>query len=588
MLIWRYLKMPESKGDLTLQEKLQSFLTKNSLDKLQRPNNLVDFVKTSVTWWSEHASSLDIQCATRTLISHGVHERTWARIHGEVYDPRGSLKNERASQAKASIDDIQLDDLLLLNQWLGVALEIIQGNDLAVMKVELAQLIQNQSKGSTSHVFLEWLAALLNGFSASKEGLALSTIRHRYTATAPRLLAILGGLNPAKMTTLELEDCYCDLTIDTDPAVPIRDLANGLRDFHAFLHRDYKKPLMRKEADVFGDENSLKPVDSNFITFDEYLAAQLWLDRKRMNKNERHIAKLVLMMAFRLGMRRMEIFGLQLRDIQVIDGLACLVRRNSKRRLKTTSSQRILPLRAFLTKLEQQLLLDWLEQRRNELPPPTSTFDTTFNFVFPKIEDEKFDTWVHHMTDVVRAAVRHATGDEALFLHHLRHAFGTWTYLRLRAPDFPEVARHFVDLPATVHALRTGMRMRVLLIGRRIEISRTYAYVVSRLMGHSSPVVSLGHYIHVADLLLGEIARRESNQLNRQVLLAASGLKKSAAFENLSESTENLLQASRNYFKPINNTPSDTPVTKKNLADLKKLPFTYKNHGYLWVVSSRH
>lgn len=572
MLMWRYLKMPESKGDLTLQEKLQSFFAKNGLAKLQTPKNPADFVKTSVTWWSERASSLDILCATRTLTSHAVHERTWARIHGDVYDPRQSIKTKRANQAKDSTEEIQLDDLLLLNPWLAESLEIVKGNDITTIKSQIERLLINEKNGATSHIFMNWLVALLDGFSATKEGLALSTIRLRYCATAPRLLAILGELVPAQMSTMELEDCYCELTIDTDPAVPIRDLANGLRDFHAFLHRDYKKPLMRKEADVFGAENSLKPVDANFITFDEYLAAQLWLDRKRMNKNERHIAKLVLMMAFRLGMRRMEIFGLQLRDIQVIDGLVCIVRRNSKRRLKTTSSQRILPLRAFLTKQEQCLLLDWLEQRRNELPPPTSTFDTTFNFVFPKIEDEKFATWVDHMTDAVCAAVRGVTGDQSLFLHHLRHAFGTWTYLRLRAPDFPEVARHFVDSPATVHALRTGIRLRVLLVGRRVKISRTYGYVVSRLMGHSSPVVSLGHYIHVADLLLGEIARREAEKIPRKIILTSSGLQKTSAFENLADSVEKLLLASRNFFFVPTNIESKLNVVKKKIGRPQKTP----------------
>lgn len=572
MLIWRMLRMPAPDNKFTIRESLQSFFVKSGLALAQRPKNPADFVKTAVTWWSQRASALDIQCATRLVTSHAIHARTWARIHGTVYDPLLVKKNARATNDKISPDEFHFDDLLLLNPWLAESLEILKSNDVNSIANKLDQLLAREPKKSTSHVFLSWLAALLQGFSASKEALALSTIRLRYAAVAPRLLAILGETNPAHLSTPALEDCYSELTIDTDPMTPSRDLGNGLRDFHAFLHRDFKKPLMRNEAEVLGDENSLKPVDGNFITFDEYLRAQVLLDSKRIPKHERHIAKLVLMMAFRLGMRRMEIFGLQLRDFQVTHGLICLVRKNAQRRLKTTSSQRLIPLEPFLAEQEQRLLLDWVEQRQHELPPPTSAFDTTINFIFKKFEQSKREAWVRHITDLVCSVVRETTGDHALFLHHLRHAFGTWTYLRLRAPDFPELSRHFKGSDATIASLDMGTNLRSILLGRQVDISRKYAYSVSRLMGHSSPVVSLGHYIHVADIILGEIANREVDKLPKNILMAASGLKKSAAFENIGQSPQQLLIASRSSFKITNDLDSISKSKNTNFGRPRKTP----------------
>lgn len=544
MLIWRLLKAEFTVSANSLAKNVTRFLLSQGVRGSDCPDGLSDLVSTTKTWWAERTAPIDLNCASRSILTHAVHERSWARLHEQTYQPRANRPNKSREDGDIQSDTFSLDDLRLLNPWLDKAVAALTSDDRSTVQSEVAAIHSDPSLTPQAMVFVGWLHAMLQGFSAAKEALALSTIQRRFRAAAPRLLSLLGDQNPADMTTEQLEDYYSELTLDNEPTVPVRDIANGLRDFHAYLHKSCGKALMRKEAEVLGDENALKPVDANLISFDDYLRAQEWLDRQRGNKQERQISKLVLMLAFKVGLRRMEIFGLEIRDVQLHTQPVCVIRPNQKRRLKTTSSKRLIPLWPFLSQADRLLLADWMRHRMAQIGPieRPSTCDA---YVFPQVGQAKHATWVDRITDMVCAALRAVTKDQQLFIHHLRHSFGTWTYLRLRAPDFPQISKHFKAMPATVKAIEDGGKLRALLIGRNPDVYRAYAFAVSRLLGHSSPMVSLGHYIHSADLLIGEVAHRECEKLPKAILIAASGLQKSAAYLYLSESMDRLVAANR-------------------------------------------
>lgn len=555
LLVWRYLRTSFTINSQQLTSKVGKFLASNGVKPKDRPSNLSDIISSAKTYWSERASSLDLQCASRNVVTHAIHGRSWARFQNITFAPRAERKLKEREPGQDMPEEFSIDDLLLLNPWLARSLEILALEDLAVIKSEVTELLKQQSPGDASVVYVGWLQEMLNGFSASKNSIKLSTIRRRYSAAAPRMCGMLGQINPADLDTASLEDYYSELTSGFDPIASVRDIAGGLRDFHAYLHQRFRKPLISNEAEVFGDENSLKPVDANLMSFDEYYLAQSWLDKQHKNKDETNICKIVLLLAFKAGLRRMEIFGLQKRDIHIIGDMVCLIRINDKRRLKTESSKRVAPLHAFLNRSEQNLLKSWLSKSQlDESGRPCS--ESQFDFLFPKFGQEKNTAWVVRITAIVCNAIREVTGDKSLFLHHLRHAFGTWTYLRLRAPDFPGIEHHFKESPATVHAIRTGARLRCLLMGRNATPSRSYAYHVSRLLGHSSPIVSLGHYVHCADLILGSLTLRECKYVPANVLTACSGLQKSAAYQNLTLSIENLVSAARKKYLKIDETTS--------------------------------
>jgi integrase len=561
MLVWRYLKLPQtdSINDLKIDGLIRDFFAKRIDLASFRPKGLPDFLESARVWWAQRASPIDLHCASRALSSHAINERSWARLGNLPFTSGPSVERLKKRATPQSNRDNMVDDIFVLHPWLQEAIQILKDERQDLVQPAIAKLLAQVQDDPTGQIYLQWLHDMLGGISSSKTRLATSTIRRRFEEAAPRLIGLMGDSSPADMTTLELEDYYAELIILLDPLEPVKTIADGVRDFHAYMHRTHKKPLMKKESDVLGDENALKPVDANILSFDEYAKAQAWLDSQRAPKMEIQAAKIVLMMAFKLGLRRMEIFGLRRKDVQLSRYPTCLIRKNELRRLKTDNAKRTLPLFAFLSKNESELLAQWMQS--SQLNPHSGDPD----FLFPEFGGENAEAWIYRISNLVLPALRSTTGDDSLFMHHLRHSFGTWAYLRLRAPEFPDITRHFSHLPATVFALKTGRRLRVLLFGRDTGVSRMYPAAVARLLGHSTPVVSFAHYVHSSEFIMAAIARRECQHLPPEAFLGASGLKKSASYEHRSESVADLLAASRSMYLPaeIKHPPALAPKRRR-------------------------
>lgn len=548
MLVWRYAHVKNKPTELKPEFLIKRFLTPRIKEAFV-PVVLGDFLSRTMTWWSMRASPIDIHCANRAVVTHSINERSWARTHDFHYSSDLEVDIEDLDTDSPLDIGFDADDIVLLHPWLG---ESIQALDLPTRqdaKSAIDALRQTENKDGIASVFLHWLIELLDGLNATKVELRITTIKQRYLTTAPRLLACLGENDVRQMAIHDLEDIYSELMSEPDPLVPRSTLANGIRDFHAFLHRHHRKPFITNEREVFGERYSLKPVDASILTFDEYLKAQKWLDEAHGSARDIKASKIILTLAFKLGLRRMEIFGLLLSDLQLEFRPTCLVQKNQRRRIKTNSSRRVLPMQAFMSKTELSLLTDWIHIYRKPAGKLGEKADQDPYFFFGFTGDpDQF--WTKKITNLAIEAVRTVTNDSQLYLHHLRHSFATWTYLRLRSPDFPHIHKHFEGCPATEFALKTGKRLRVLLFNRDPGVSRTYAFAVSRLLGHSSPISSFAHYIHSADLILGAITAREAASLPIGILLAASGLQRSAAYANYQISVEQLLGASRAKYMP--------------------------------------
>jgi integrase len=548
MLVWQYAGLKNRPTNLKAEGLVASFLMPRIKPEFL-PGNLGDFLSRMTTWWSLRAAPIDVYCAGRAIITHSINERSWARTHELAFVADLEL-NVETTEAESNLSGgFDVDDILLLNPWLGESISALKLQTKQEAKSAIDSLIGAEAKDGKAFIFMYWLSELLSDIGATKVALKISTISQRYRAAAPRLLAMLGDDDVRQLNIHELEDIYAELMSDPDPLVPRSALANGIREFHAYLHRHYRKPFITNESEVFGERLSLKPVDASIITFDEYAKAQKLLDKTRGNKRDIMASKIVLALGFKLGMRRMEIFGLLLSDLQLLSRPTCLVQKNPRRRIKTNSSRRVLPLRAFLDKAELSLLTEWIQTYRTQSASPGEAVEDDPHF-FLGFTGDPDQFWTKKITAMAIDAMRKVTQDEQLYLHHLRHSFASWTYLRLRAPDFPNIHKHFEECPATVAALRTGRRLRVLLYNRDPGVSRTYAYAVARLLGHSSPMSSFGYYIHTSDLIIGAIAAREAARLPVGIKLAASGLQKSAAYENLQQSMDRLLAASRTKYMP--------------------------------------
>ena len=527
---------------------IKSVLIAGGLNKTLLPKGAEDLREAAAAWWQLKMAPIDIQGLQRSFLTHSIHPRTWKRIHAQ-----GNAQAEiSASPAAETPDDdsAEKDDLFVIYHWLQELEALFKSSN---KTVALEKTPTCATVGTTSHLLQAWLRYAISGNSSTKQARSLKTLANECIPACIQLLASLGNTSPLQATppngtTLEvLMDAYHEILGEMPQGSQRKSLAVGLREFHHYLVKQHGvEPLPSLEA-ALGEDAGLLPVDANLITFDDYAAAQIWLETPRMNSKPlviTKIAQLVLMFAFRLGMRRREIWGLQLDDVDIEGEISIIVRPNATRRLKTPSSKRVIPAEAFLSVEELEKLRNWVEARTE---PFKSSNDYQALSEAPLFPAQMNDCPIsaENITKLIFEALRKVTGDRHLYLHHLRHAFGTWTYLRLRAPDYPRVCEFFSAPPLTLAAIKQGSELRRRLIGTDVSPSRKYAYAVARLLGHSSPAVSMAHYLHGDDLIWASIVQEEALSLKLETFLSISTIPRSTAFswqKNSSAEKHALLQ----------------------------------------------
>lgn len=540
LLIWR---QPVD-GDPVTEAQISSGIREilgETLPKKSGQQNLTEIIRGATAWWSMRAAQIDIQISSRRLVSHSFHPTTWRRLTTNQV-PGFSKDYRPRDQPRASGDLSSLsEELRLPHPWFAEVSDLLEENDIEHVIAACSDLRTKYVRQPSAQTYLGFLLSLLSERNSAGNDSKFSTARGRFLTVVSQLLGSVGDVDPATLSLEELEETYAEISSDRDPSIPIVHLHNGLRDFHAYLCRQFGINPIRNEEEVLGSEGSLRPVDASLISVDDYLKVQEQLTPENPLPNVDHEARtcrLVCMFAFRCGLRRMEIFGLRLEDIQLGRWPHLIIRPHKLRGLKTPNSKRVIPLRLFLSPAEMRALREWVAQRRSEVAALSTDSQA---FLFREFGSPSHETWINRIYKRIREEIRAATGDDDLYLHHLRHAFGTWNYMRLRVPEHPMVLKQFErpdkGLKATIAFLKTGIRARRFLLGPFRGPVRAYAYAVARLLGHSSPSVSMGHYIHAADLFLGSITWRESITVPKAVFEAISCHEKTANYAHLKSET---------------------------------------------------
>jgi integrase len=532
------------------------------------PRSAKELVEAAESLWSQRIPQIDVHAIRRRLQSHAIAMPTWRRFLG-LTDPapsssvtvlnnivRADAKNDEDGAAEADAENL----LQNLFPWFPAVRAALASENRAAALESISRIDRTDSE--IDSLFLQWVGSSLSGQSGSGKSISYQTAQERLLAALPKLLGAFCESDPRILKTPELEDRYWEILLleDRDEARPI--LVAGIRDFHQFLCKNYGAKPIKNEAALFGESLQRSPVSADFLSFDEYLNALEILNTKAakgVSEDLINCARITLILAFRCGLRRMEIFGLRLSDIYFDGEPVALVRPHEARRLKTDNSCRTIPLFAFLSRQE----LAELQAQANRY--------TDSQFLFPAFGNRNALSWIDRVCDLVAMVIREATGTEHLTLHHLRHACASWTYLRLRAISLPKIAMRFDHLPATKRALQTGKRLWIQLTGRAHAPTRAYAHQVGLLLGHSSAFVSLTHYVHTTDLILGAMVRREFRLIPRTVLAAATGLKKSAAYASLEQGVDITLTRMRApVVKAKPETPGDAPPIRGRPRDQRE------------------
>lgn len=275
---------------------------------------------------------------------------------------------------------------------------------------------------------------------------------------------------------------------------------------------------------------------------------------------------IIFTLGYRLGLRRSEVLKLATSHVHIKAGWPTEISllRWKHRHLKTASSVRMLPVEALLDSRELNWLKLWVAAReqgalcvdelikieapeykasplggKTKMPESELYAAGELEFLFPVPMSNKArgeysleissNTERDRIIDYIHESMRRVTKNDYIRFHHLRHSAAMNTLMLLCAPRLPNSERFILDhlygnteIQARIARDHAAVGMpdgsnpisQIKNLKRRMGYARYFLlndsraspselYVVSTLLGHSSPATTLYSYIHVIDVLTG-------------------------------------------------------------------------------------
>lgn len=348
---------------------------------------------------------------------------------------------------------------------------------------------------TVANALANWGIHLCRHGTQHKSELAISTICSYLREIGLPLIDMASDTDFLNLGEIGFTTLYCDV-VESRQKETASFTAGRLNEFHEFLIGQYGVA----DADwdeINPEEGNPGRVDAGLLTEKEYLQIfGLLLEDPFCDERARQAAALLLLFAYRFGLRRGEIFRLLRRDIQKWgEQVVVIVNNNIYGETKSHSGVRQIPLPSPLTAEEKVVLEKWLASI------DTYQSGESIAALFGSRSDLRQRIDLARLAARVTEVMRFVTGDPTLRLHHLRHSFANRLFLGGMLDD------QGTDTALTVAALLshtgTPSELRQNLTERR-ERSRRMTYATAVALGHRGPGPSLGNYIHLADVVLAD------------------------------------------------------------------------------------
>nr|WP_241201295.1 hypothetical protein [Pseudomonas toyotomiensis] len=474
----------------------------------ENPSDLFDFLRMQMQL---RLPQVLVNFACRKgFVSLSLRPSSWGNILGldDLEDPAGTYDDESVSDVTEDNPDPPA--------WLEELLDRIRDN------LPIESPLQAESHGELPGLIQSWLAYMLGGASAYGHSIGRSTIKRYTQVLGAALSSRLDGISIFELEIDALELVY-ESALDAQATdSKRRTLAKAVQEFHTFLQRRYNYPTISPYS-ILGIGKGVTRVDARIISEEQYQLVMQALGTCGLELRTPRLvtaARLLLILGFRLGLRRNEALKLRLRDLHLPEFSAAecahiqarqshmrrlskdeqarielpvdlLIRPHAQRGLKTQNAVRSLPLRELLEPDELTLLIDWYRERQQE---ESQNSTSEFLFCIPQLRTQ----WVSEscLFPALHDCMRAVTGSELLHYHHLRHSCATWFLLKLMGAQnalSPELI--FKDLPLTTRWLRDDLRLRKAMLPVEGP-TRRIVHIVSAILGHGSPKTTLLHYVH--------------------------------------------------------------------------------------------
>lgn len=356
-----------------------------------------------------------------------------------------------------------------------------------------------------------------------------STLLSYLSSIAKPLQTYFGYRDPVNASAEEFEHIYL-LIIDAGKNIAVKARrARILRDFHCFLEIEHSvKPCyLFQEFIAQGIKDRANLVDANILMPWEYEAALSFLMQPQeltgLSEVQSKAVLVALILGFRCGLRRSELLFTKLDNFEwefsrfngIPDWGTLFITYSEERDLKSISSQRRLPIGLLLNKKERDILYDYLVVRL-----AFGDKDSEFLFFFgektPFLSRSAQVVHPDHLFLPLTKLLQRVTGDNSFRYHHLRHSFATWLFWYWTA-DIHEFHHPILSLKRN-QAFEHLIIARESLLHRETTLaSRKTLHLISSLIGHSGPSITLYHYIHSASWVIWSDFSQQIPEVTDQV-----------------------------------------------------------------------
>lgn len=475
-----------------------------------------------------HLPPFLVQYALGQHDSTSLPEAAWQRL----IDPPKTVASELIRSGKrnalpANLNSVEQDeDTEDIEAWpaqlRALATQVRKGEEGARERIQLWQQETESSLLPSIRRLAGWIYERLLKKGRGRRPLRIRTVYAMLNSIGGRLVGQLGNNDPA---TLQYADAYVELyqtaLEDTASLAIRRRVARSLKSFHVFLVERHGVPDLEESTlfSVYGQSKG--SVDANLIGIDTFFRALQWLHHTAKERHGDEVAQALCRIAglgFFAGLRRSEAVGLKITDIEGTHHVDLLVRPNARRKLKTHSAQRVIPLSTLMPPEEFRRLLEWRDLYRKN----SSSSDDLFYLA--SLDRTPTDT--DPLMELVTEALQRATHDPGFRFHHLRHSFANWQLMKFwhaeQETNTDPLPEWFLYTEHEKSRWSIAEKERKAILGGS-PTNRRSLMQVSRLLGHSTVDITLTHYIHLLDLLMGRTLRRMTPRLGTRALAVLTG-----------------------------------------------------------------
>lgn len=350
---------------------------------------------------------------------------------------------------------------------------------------ELSQIDQT-SLSQNVQILLGWTIRCLRT-------LALSSVYRYFSEVYAAWLTHTDGVDLLQLDEYELESLYTQILNNRLTPNAQNYLLGRLKDLHLYASQMLSLPNLISFFNSKLSATSLHRVRAGYIPYNAFLG--LVKDLKftfstELTANEIANLQVLLILAYRTGLRISELLKLRLIDVENSQDLFIFIVNNKYGNNKTNSALRQLPLKALLKQNEYDFTSKHIKQRRIFFEKHEAS---TNLLLFSKNATPTIPYDSSFLNRYVQQTLS-SYGFYNLTFHHFRHSAISNLFLELEDPEhnFPEMHTYNQELNSK---LTSG-------IYSDASISREKYWAIACTAGHLTPETTFSNYIHFVDLIL--------------------------------------------------------------------------------------